>query len=289
MTLWQLTEWIEQNLHQPLPLSVLAEKIGCSTRQLGNQFREAFGDTPAAYIWKRRLTLASTLLRFTRRSITEIALMYQFSHLSSFARAFKHQFGLAPQAYRLADNWDMALFYPSVTVTNFTCHTDIIYIPENIYILPQNNRKQEMHFGLDYIINTEKGKIISDRQIHQRMIELIFRKTTIYPMVVYGTVFPGKECDTELDIVLGTLSPVGDKNQRVYIPAGNYACFTFKGSPMNIMQFHSWAKGHGMHIHHLVMKKGPTFSIFDKTLCENVYKTEYYIPCQVGETMSARP
>ncbi|ECE5745645.1 helix-turn-helix domain-containing protein [Salmonella enterica subsp. salamae] len=281
MTLWQLVEWIEKNLHQPLPLSLLAGKVGYTTRQLGTRFRQAFGDTPAAYIQKRRLTLASTLLRFTSRSITEIALMYQFSQLSSFTRAFKLQFGQSPLTYRQADCWDMAMFYPSVTVAKFICHTDIVFLPENIYIETQHNRKYEMHFGLDYIIDTERGKIISDRQIHQRMSELIFSRKTAYPMVVYGTVSPGKECDTELDIVLGKFNFDVDKNKRVYIPSGNYACFTSKGSPMNIMQFHSWAKGHGMHMHHLVMKKGPTFSVFDKTPCEGVYKTEYYIPCQV--------
>lgn len=289
MTLTLLTEWLEQNLHRPVTLSTLADKAGCSARHLSGLFRKAFGISPGAYIQKRRLTLASTMLRTTRRHITDIALMYQFSHLPSFSRAFRKQFGQSPQHYRQADCWDMTRFYPSAVVTSFASHADIVSIPENTGIVPLNTRKKAIHFGLDFVINTENGKIVSDQQIHQSMTELIFHKKTVYPLVVYGTVYPGKECDTEVDIVLGTFTPGGNKKGRVDVPAGHYACFAFRGSPLSIMQFHSWAKGHGMHMHHLVMKKGPTFSVFDKTSTEGVYKTEFYIPCQTENVTSARP
>ncbi|EJF5505290.1 AraC family transcriptional regulator [Salmonella enterica] len=279
ITLWQLVAWIEQHLHQHIPLSLLAEKVGCSTRHLGTRFRQTFGDSPAAYIQKRRLTLASNLLRFTHRNITEIAMMYQFSHLPSFTRAFRNHFGQSPQAYRLADHWDMSLFYPSVAVTGYTCHTDIVRIPEDICIVPVDNKKKEVHFGLDFTINTENGKIISDQKIHQSLINILFRKGTDYPIAVFGERSPGKDCDTDVNICMGYLTPYSCKPKGVSIPSGTYACFVFKGTPINIMRFHSWAQGHGMHIFRLIMKKGPTFSIFDKTTTEGIYKTEFYIPC----------
>ncbi|EEO7308620.1 AraC family transcriptional regulator [Salmonella enterica] len=288
MALPLLAEWLEQNLHRPVTLSLLAKKVGCSSRHLSDLFSKTFGISIGAYIQKRRLTLASTMLRTTRRDITDIALMYQYSHLSSFSRAFRKQFGQSPQHYREAGYWDMTRFYPSVAVTSFASHTDIIGIPENTGIVPLNNRKKGIHFGLDFIINTENGKITSDQKIHQDIIEIIFHKNAVYPLVVYGTVLPGKECDTDVDIVLGTFTPDGDKKGRVNIPAGHYACFAFRGTPVSIMQFHSWAKGHGMHMYHLVMKKGPTFSVFEKTSTRGIYKTEYYIPCRAENTMSAR-
>ncbi|ECC6793866.1 AraC family transcriptional regulator [Salmonella enterica] len=279
MTLWQLTEWIEQHLHQRLPLTLLAEHVECSTRQLSTRFRQAFGDSPTAYIQKRRLTLASTLLRITRRNVTEIALMYQFNHLSSFTRAFKNHFGQSPQAYRLANYWDMSLFYPSVALADFTCPTDIVFIPENTCIIPNNNKKKEIHFGMDFIISTENGKIVSEKQIHQCLINIIFREGVVFPLVVCGTSLPGKDCDTDINICMGSISPYSSNKKGVHIPSGNYARFTFKSSPLSIMQFHAWAQGHGMHRHGLVMKKGPTISVFDRTVTEGIYKTEFYIPC----------
>ncbi|EGX5147671.1 hypothetical protein DQ657_26625 [Salmonella enterica] len=288
MTLWQLAEWLEQHFHQQLPLSLLAKKVGCSTRQLGTRFRQTFRDTPAAYIQKRRLTLASNLLRCTSRSITDIALMYQFSHLPSFTRAFRNQFGQSPLAYRLADCWDMARFYPSVAVAGFNCHTDIVFLPENICIMPTNNKKKEIHFGVDFIINTENGKIISYQQLNQSLIDIIFREDIDYPLTVYGESTPAKDCDIYVDICMGHLAPCSSKQKGIQIPPGNYVRFVFKGDPINIIQFHTWAKGHGMHMFQLVMKKGPTFSIFNKTATEGIYTTEYYIPCLYTYTTSAR-
>lgn len=57
---------------------------------------------------------------------------------------------------------------------------------------------------------------------------------------------------------------------------------------MAIMQGYTWAQGHGMHRHHLVMKKGPTFSVYDKTAAEGVYKAEVYIPCLKEDATTAR-
>ncbi|EEA2718301.1 AraC family transcriptional regulator [Salmonella enterica subsp. enterica serovar Urbana] len=288
MPLNLLAEWIEQHLNQPLPLSRLATKAGCSIRYLSICFRRACGLSVGAYIQKRRLTVASTLLRITRRSTTEIALIYQFSHLSSFTRAFKKQFGQPPQAFRQAWYWDMALFYPSMAVTDFICQTDIVSIPDNTWIIPVNNKRKEIHFSLDFIITTKNGKIISDQNIHQSMIKTIFRKEVNYPLVVCGNVYPGTECDTDVDIILGAFTHANNKN-RVSVRSGHYACFVFKGTPPIIMQFHSWAQGHGMHRYRLVMKRGPTFSVFDKTATEGVYKMEYYIPCLTEDIIPAKP
>ncbi|EAS6427111.1 AraC family transcriptional regulator [Salmonella enterica] len=142
MALCQLTEWIEQHLNTPLTLALLADKAGCSSRHLSHRFKQGYNISLMAYIQKRRLTLASTLLRTSRRSVTEIALMYHFSHLPSFTRAFRKQFNQSPQAFRQADRWDMALFYPSAAVRSFGSYVDIVHIPDDTTIVPVSNKKK---------------------------------------------------------------------------------------------------------------------------------------------------
>ncbi|EHI5678400.1 helix-turn-helix transcriptional regulator [Salmonella enterica] len=281
MTAPEMAEWLERNLHQVITVSQLAEHAGCSSRHLRTIFRHAFGISIRTYIQKRRLTLASLMLRETRRSLTEVAMMYQFSHLSSFSRAFKKQFRLSPRKYQQATCWDMRLFYPSAIVSGFSSHIDIVRIPGNTGIVPVSNKKKEIHFDFDFVLSTKNGRIVSGQHFYEEIISIIFRQNWRYPLTVCGETSPGKKCDTHIDMYLGQFIPDVTLQQCFIIPPGDYACFSFSGSPLNIMRFHAWVKGHGMFEAGLIMKKGITFSVFDHTALSGIFKSEYYIPCYI--------
>ncbi|EDY9238455.1 helix-turn-helix transcriptional regulator [Salmonella enterica subsp. enterica serovar Kottbus] len=82
-----LMEWIERNLHRKITLPEMTRKSGYTSRHLYNLFMAGPGVSPSAYIRQRKLSLASIMLRDTRRPVTEIALMYGFEHSQSFTRA----------------------------------------------------------------------------------------------------------------------------------------------------------------------------------------------------------
>ncbi|HGB5478218.1 TPA: helix-turn-helix transcriptional regulator, partial [Salmonella enterica subsp. enterica serovar Chester] len=186
MTAHEVAEWIERNLHQAITVSRLAKHAGCSSRHLRTVFRNAFRISIRAYIQKRRLTLASLMLRWTSRSLTEVAMMYQFSHLSSFSRAFKKHFGLSPREYQQASCWDMRLFYPSAVVCVFSSYTDIVRIPENTGIVSVCNKKKEINFDFDFVLSTENGRIVSGQHFYEEIISIIFRQNWCYPLTVCG-------------------------------------------------------------------------------------------------------
>lgn len=280
-TVCQVAEWIECHLHQPISVSQLTHLAGCSSRHLRGLFKQAFGVSIRTYIQKRRLTLASSMLRETSRTLTEVAMMYQFSHLSSFSRAFKNQFGQCPHEYQQSSQWDMRLFYPSAVVDAFSTRTDIVSIPENTGIAAVSKIKKTLHFGFDFYLTTENGQIVSRRDFYNQLIPLIFREKQRYPLTVGGETLPGKECDTHINIFLGNLIFDATPEKCIIIPSGDYACFSVTESPLNIMRFHAWVKGHGMHESGLIMKKGMTFSIFNETSVSGIYKTKYYIPCVI--------
>ncbi|ECG0942753.1 hypothetical protein DOR57_23045, partial [Salmonella enterica subsp. salamae] len=71
-----LMEWIEHNLHRKITLQEIARKSGYTSRHLYNLFMDYPGVSPSTYIRQRKLSLASVMLRDTRRPVTEIALMY---------------------------------------------------------------------------------------------------------------------------------------------------------------------------------------------------------------------
>lgn len=62
-------------------------------------FRQAFGVTPYQYILKKRLELATALLRQNKMSITAIALHCNFPDLFTFSKAFKKHYHMPPSVY----------------------------------------------------------------------------------------------------------------------------------------------------------------------------------------------
>ncbi|EAW1657822.1 helix-turn-helix transcriptional regulator [Salmonella enterica] len=274
----KLIEWIEYNLHRKITPAEIARKSGYTSRHLYSRFTARLGVSPSVYIRQRRLSLASVMLRDTRRPVTEIALMYGFEHVQAFSRAFSAYFLQSPVQYRRADSWDMSRFYPSPLVKDFPCQTDIIWLPDTIAVHPEMKVTWKINFGLNFLIKTSEGNIISYPQLYESCVNLIFRKKLHSPFIVYGELCPGHHCDSEIDIYTGYLCQTTLPSSCIRIQSGYYVCFSFKGSPENIISFNAWAKGNGMHKNRLIMKKGPTFSVFSE-MKHGIYHTQYYIPC----------
>ena len=93
-------EFISASLHQPISLGDLAAHSGCSTRSLQNGFKKYWGDTPMAFVKKRRLDKARQSLACANAqdtSVTAIALDCGFNHLSRFSADYKAAYGEAPR------------------------------------------------------------------------------------------------------------------------------------------------------------------------------------------------
>ncbi|MGC9271170.1 GlxA family transcriptional regulator [Acidiphilium sp.] len=91
---------MEQNLGNPLPIALIAQRLSLSTRQLERRFDAALGRGPADLYRELRLRYARWLLETTTRSVTDIALDAGFSDCAHFSRQFKALHGLAPSLAR---------------------------------------------------------------------------------------------------------------------------------------------------------------------------------------------
>ena len=87
--------------HEAWPVERLAAVSGVSEAHFARSFKRAFGLPPHRYLLTRRIEQATTLLRDTDLSITEIAFATGWESLGTFGRIFRDITGQSPSAMRL--------------------------------------------------------------------------------------------------------------------------------------------------------------------------------------------
>ena len=85
---------------EPLDLDALARHAGYSRYHFHRAFRAVYGESPRAYLTRRRIERAKDLLRTANLTVTEICHLVGFSSLGSFSSRFTELVGASPTAYR---------------------------------------------------------------------------------------------------------------------------------------------------------------------------------------------
>jgi AraC-like DNA-binding protein len=76
-------------------------KLTCkSVPTFKREFKKVFRDSPAKWVMKKRLNLATDLLRNTGLSIREIGFECGFENQTHFSRVFKEKLGISPSQFR---------------------------------------------------------------------------------------------------------------------------------------------------------------------------------------------
>jgi AraC-like DNA-binding protein len=96
----RVTEFMRDNVDQPIRLSDLAKLAGLSSSQFGRAFRVSTGTTPHKWFLDARIECAKAMLADPRRNLVDIALETGFSEQSHFSRAFRTATGATPKVWR---------------------------------------------------------------------------------------------------------------------------------------------------------------------------------------------
>ncbi len=97
-----LLHWIDAHLAEPLTLARIARQAGMGTSRLSAVFRLQTGQSPMAWVRRRRIDAGRALLSGGDRTIERVALAVGFSDPFLFSRVFRRLVGVAPSAYRAA-------------------------------------------------------------------------------------------------------------------------------------------------------------------------------------------
>ncbi|MGI9550515.1 MAG: AraC family transcriptional regulator [Aurantibacter sp.] len=93
-------EYIIAHLNESLPLDDLAEIACFSPFHFHRIFMALTGETVNNFTNRLRVEKAARLLKFSKKSISGIALECGYSSPSTFSRSFKHYFGATPNGFR---------------------------------------------------------------------------------------------------------------------------------------------------------------------------------------------
>lgn len=91
---------IDEDLTNSWTLTSLASRAHVEPTYFIRLFREAIGLPPMAYLNRRRLELATNLLRRSDVSVAEVALQAGWPDANYFSRYFNRNFGMTPTRYR---------------------------------------------------------------------------------------------------------------------------------------------------------------------------------------------
>jgi AraC family transcriptional regulator len=100
---WQLRrviEFVDANLNHTIRMSDVAAKAGLSTSYFFHAFRSTVGESPYAYVVRRRIERAQQLMLRTEKTLSEIALDCGLSDQAHLTRRFKRLAGVSPGAWR---------------------------------------------------------------------------------------------------------------------------------------------------------------------------------------------
>lgn len=91
---------IDRDYAEHLKVSSLAAEVGYSLSHFIRSFNDAYGETPAQYLSRRRVERACELLRSVNLTVTEICWLVGFSSVGTFSSRFSELVGMGPTAYR---------------------------------------------------------------------------------------------------------------------------------------------------------------------------------------------
>jgi AraC-like DNA-binding protein len=93
-------DFMDRAYAEPIDLDAVAAHAHCSRFHFVRSFQAAYGETPRAYLTRRRIERAKDLLRSANVTVTEVCFLVGFSSLGSFSTRFSECVGMPPSAYR---------------------------------------------------------------------------------------------------------------------------------------------------------------------------------------------
>ena len=98
--IFELQQWIRENLTKDLNNELLAERAFMSPRNFARIFRSQIGTTPAKYVEKIRVESAKRYLEYSNEPLDRIAKQCGFTNADAMRKTFLRLINITPNNYR---------------------------------------------------------------------------------------------------------------------------------------------------------------------------------------------
>lgn len=113
----KLIHYVDENYMHKITLSEFAEREGFSMSYLSHFVKETMNQSFQEYVTSVRVNAASKLMSTTNQRLIDISVEAGFSDYRYFSNAFKKQFGMTPEQYR------MTSVHPESVFTHHSIHS----------------------------------------------------------------------------------------------------------------------------------------------------------------------
>ncbi len=98
--IYKAIQYISNHVNQSISVEEIADYLGMGRSTLSKKFKRELGFNISAFIMRKKLEEARSLLHYSDRSISEISEYLCFSSQSYFQNVFKNKYGMTPKEYR---------------------------------------------------------------------------------------------------------------------------------------------------------------------------------------------
>ncbi len=98
--IFSVIQYISNHVNKHISVEEIADNLHIDRSTLSKRFKRELGFNISAYIMRRKLEEAKSLLHYTDKTISEISEYLCFSSQSYFQNVFKAKYGITPKEYR---------------------------------------------------------------------------------------------------------------------------------------------------------------------------------------------
>jgi AraC family transcriptional regulator of arabinose operon len=95
-------EQMQQKMHEPLTVRMLAMQARLSTSRFSHLFRDEMGVSPMRHLQTLRMERARVLLERTSLAVRDVIAQVGYNDPSHFVRDFRRHHGLGPRELRMS-------------------------------------------------------------------------------------------------------------------------------------------------------------------------------------------
>ena len=225
-------DYISANLHKPLQLDIIANRVNVSQRQLLRIMRSALNESLYAYIARQRMERAVMYMQTEDMNLTVLAEKVGYDNPQSFSKAFKKHFGISPRTYLNELYIRLQAHVRSSGNRQTILHPEIVEEErmELVYIRIFGKYGEPESYATAWNKLVQFLKTNGALSRHTRFVGISFDD----PNITQNNPYRFYACAT----VQKKISPAAEFG-TIQIPAGKYAVYTLKGSYSGLQELYN--------------------------------------------------